>query len=99
VTLPAAAGADATRDRTSRIFLDSYGHALHSEDALGSDRLASYTARGDVAKEWQIVNNAGDLNIGTDDTTDALVTVYRYDALGRQIQVVEPQLLARAIWS
>lgn len=83
--LPAAQGADVNLDRTTRMFLNNHGHAVRTEDANGADRYASYNALGEVAKEWQIVTNSNDAS------TDALVTLYQYDKLGRRTATVEPQ--------
>jgi YD repeat-containing protein len=80
------AGAVNASDRTTRLLLDNYGHALRTQDAAGASRYASYNKRGDVAKEWQYTTNA-------DGATETLVTIHQYDALGRELAVVEPQKL------
>lgn len=80
---------DATKDRVTRMTYDAHGHVTHAEDAKGADRLASYTARGDLAKEWQPVTNA-------DSAVEYRTTLYTYDKLGRQLDVIEPQSYAGA---
>ena len=82
---------NAANDRTTRILVDAFGRAIRTEDAAGNDRFASYTARGEVAKEWQIVTNTND------NTVDAIVTLYEYDKLGRQRFVTEPQRISGGV--
>jgi YD repeat-containing protein len=74
---------DAAHDRTTLLLLDKYGRAIQTQDATGANRFASYDARGQVAKEWQAVTNDG--------VTDYLTTIYKYDRLGQQTHVIEPQ--------
>jgi YD repeat-containing protein len=74
----------ATLDRTTLMAYDSHNHVTHARDAAGGDRYASYTARGEVAKEWQPVKN-------NDNVIETLATFYEYDALGRRTIVREPQ--------
>ncbi len=80
-------------DQKVSLLLDAQGRVLRSEDANGADRFVSYTSRGDVAKEWQIVASLNDVA----GTYDALVTVHEYDKLGRETAVVEPQTLPRDV--
>ena len=82
--IPAAQLVDSTNDRTTRMALDQHGRVIHSEDAKGADRLASYNARGELVKEWQAVTNA-------DSVVEYRTTLYTYDNLGRQLDVTEPQ--------
>lgn len=84
---PSAVPADLDHDRTTLMAYDALNHVIHTRDASGADRYASYTARGDVAKEWQPVTNKND------QVTEYLVTIYDYDALGRQTGITEPQSL------
>ncbi|MFC4314274.1 RES domain-containing protein [Steroidobacter flavus] len=73
-------------DRTTLMSYDSLNRVTHAVDPTGAHRYASYTARGDAAKEWQpVVNN--------DSVTEFVVTLYDYDALGRQTTITEPQSL------
>ncbi len=81
---PTPAAADSTIDRTTRMNVDSHGRVTHTEDGKSADRLASYNARGELVKEWQAVTNA-------DGTVEYRTTLYKYDSLGRQLDVVEPQ--------
>ncbi len=73
-------------DRKTLMRIDSHGHVIHTQDASGAQRHASYNARGEVAKEWQLAVDA-------DGVTDALVTIRQYDKLGQQTAVIEPQRL------
>jgi YD repeat-containing protein len=82
--VPTPQSVDAAKDRVTRMTYDAHGHVTHAEDAKGADRLASYTARGDLAKEWQPVTNA-------DSAVEYRTTLYTYDKLGRQLDVTEPQ--------
>jgi YD repeat-containing protein len=70
-------------DHSSLMLLDVYGRAKRTQDATGAVRHASYNVRGDLAKEWQFVTNA-------DDDQETLVTVHKYDLLGREIETIEP---------
>ncbi len=88
--VPKAAPA-ASSNRVSTFLLDGRNNAIRSSDPLAFTRYASYNARGEVAKEWQIVTNPGDPATSADDRTETLVTLYEYDALGRQTSVKEPQ--------
>ncbi|MEJ1964198.1 MAG: LysM peptidoglycan-binding domain-containing protein [Gammaproteobacteria bacterium] len=81
-----AAVGGANGDQVTRILLDSHGRAIQTQDAAGAQRYASYTERGDVAKEWQLATNA-------DGTVEALVTIHHYDALGQETSSEEPQTL------
>ncbi|MFC4314279.1 hypothetical protein ACFPN2_34765 [Steroidobacter flavus] len=77
--------ADAAHDRVSRFVFDLQGRVVHSEDASGADRFASYNRRGELVKEWQpVVNNDGG--------TDSLVTIYEYDKVGRKTATIEPRI-------
>ncbi len=49
-----------------------------STDASGSNIFSSYTARGETAKQWQVVTNPGSPGV-----SETLVTIYQYDKLGR----------------
>ena len=82
--LPTPFLVDGTKDRTTRMNVDAHGRVTHTEDAKGADRLASYNARGELVKEWQAVTNA-------DSVTEYRTTLYKYDNLGRQLDVIEPQ--------
>ncbi|HEV7609219.1 MAG TPA: hypothetical protein VGO61_17895 [Steroidobacteraceae bacterium] len=75
-------------DQTTTSLLDSAGRTLRVEDPSGADRFLAYTARGDVAKEWQLVTIAGDSPVN-----DAVVTIHQYDKLGREIAMLQPQTL------
>jgi YD repeat-containing protein len=74
-------------DRITRIKYDIFGRAIHTEDGTGADQYASYTKRGEIAKEWQFVTD-------NDNVVEVLVSIYKYDALGQQIAVIEPQSLS-----
>lgn len=79
-------------DRITTFKLDNYGRAVLTQDAKGAQRYAAYTERGEIASEWQWVTVLNADNGMLD--SDQLSTVYRYDALGRQIEVIEPHQVA-----
>ncbi len=81
----AAYGTAVPQDRVTLTQRDINGNAIQTMDADGNSTFTSYDIRGHVAKSWQIVTNPND------GTTDALVTIYEYDALGRLTQVLKPQ--------
>jgi YD repeat-containing protein len=87
--LPTPLAVDGTADQSITTTFDSLGRALHTEDSIGADKYVSYTKRGDVAKEWQIVSNYW--NFAT--RYEALVTIHGYDKLGRETLVLAPQAL------
>ena len=64
-------------DRISRTLVDPFNHAIQSQDANGANSFISYTARGDIGREWQ------PLGPSSWDVTGR-VTGYTYDQLGRQ---------------
>jgi YD repeat-containing protein len=79
-----AAGAfDPDADHSSLMLLDVYGRAKRTQDGAGAVRYASYNARGDMVKEWQFVTNA-------DGVQETLVTIHKYDLLGREIETIQP---------
>ncbi len=78
---PAAANA---KDRNTRILVDAFGRIRRTQDGLNSNQFASYDKLGKAAKEWQPVVNVNGV-------TETLVTLHRYDKLGREIAIVEPQ--------
>lgn len=90
-------------DRRTTILVDGQGNALRTRHARGADdasaandpsredRYASYNIRGDLAKEWQVVVNPNFLVSTSDDITETIVKLYRYDALGQATEVVESQ--------
>jgi YD repeat-containing protein len=84
--VPAPLATNTAADEWTTTKFDSLGRALHTEDSIGADRYISYTKRGDVAKEWQIVTAYGPLY-------EALVTIRDYDKIGREILVRAPQIL------
>ena len=89
-TAATAATPTPTRDRTTTMVVDNRGNAIRTRDATDADRYASYNARGDIAKEWQVVTNA--MGAGTaDDVSETIVKLYRYDAVGQTTQVIESQ--------
>ena len=91
-SLPTAATAPAaTPNRTTTLLLDAHGRAIRTRDASGAERFASYNARGELVKEWQVVTNDGNPSTTADNTSETLVTLYRYDNLGRQKEIIEPQ--------
>lgn len=90
-TLPNAPAGNATLNRITTMQVDAQGHAIRTRDATSADRFASYNIRGDVAKEWQVVVNPYISSATTDDITETKVTVYRYDSVGQQTQVMETQ--------
>jgi YD repeat-containing protein len=83
---PGAAVPGANGDHVTLLQLDSYGNAIRTQDAVGAQRYASFTVKGEVAKEWQLVTNA-------DGVVEAVVTIHQYDKLGRETAIVEPQRL------
>ena len=82
-TAATAASPNATLDRTTTMVVDSRGNAVRTRDATDADRYASYNARGDMAKEWQVVFNPMTPATTTDDVTETIVKLYRYDAVGQ----------------
>jgi large repetitive protein len=85
--LPTAAAAPAASpNRTTTILLDRAGHVIRSTDASGANIFGSYNARGEIAKQWQVVTNPGSPGV-----SETLVTVYQYDKLGRQTATISPQ--------
>jgi YD repeat-containing protein len=74
---------DPNRDRVTKLLVDTHNNVIRTEDASGVDRYARYNERGQVEKEWQRVSSTGPI--------EHLSTIYKYDALGRQIRVIEPQ--------
>jgi YD repeat-containing protein len=76
-------------DRITLAAYDIRDLVVRTLDATGAYSYASYTARGDLAKQWQpTTNNEG--------VTETLVTRYGYDALGRRTQIEQPQTLGGA---
>lgn len=88
--LPDAPAVDGN-DRTTTILVDAQGNALRTRDASGADRYASYNIRGEIAKEWQVVVNPNVSDLPSDDIVETIVKLYRYDAVGQTIEVVESQ--------
>jgi YD repeat-containing protein len=85
--LPTAATAPtATPNRTTTMQLDRAGHVIRSTDATGANMFTSYNARGEIAKQWQVVTNPGSAGV-----SETLVTIYQYDKLGRNTGTVSPQ--------
>jgi YD repeat-containing protein len=78
------------QNRTSRFYYDSHNHVTHSENARGDDEFAVYSAGGKVAKQWQYVRNTNPSPNSADALPQALVSIYEYDRLGRQIRLWEP---------
>lgn len=74
---------DPNRDRVTKLLVDTHNNVIRTEDASGVDRYARYNERGQVEKEWQRVSSTGPI--------EHLSTIYKYDALGRQIGVIELQ--------
>jgi YD repeat-containing protein len=64
---------------------DVYGHVVRARDAMNFVSYASYDRRGNVAKEWRPVTNA-------DGLVETQVKIHRYDALGREVALIEPML-------
>ncbi|RIX79080.1 putative adhesin [Acidovorax cavernicola] len=69
-------------DRLTYTQYDKLGHATQSTDAAGFNHYSSYDARGNVAKEWQLVTD------GSNSST--LFRAYQYDKLGQQTHVIDP---------
>ncbi|HEY4210838.1 MAG TPA: LysM peptidoglycan-binding domain-containing protein [Steroidobacteraceae bacterium] len=101
-SLPTYAALTPNLDRTTQMWVDVNGDVLQTEqlfDTNGADQIvgttiehyASYDSRGNLAKEWQIATNSADPNISA--TTDAIETIYTYDARGNQTAVIQPQQL------
>ena len=90
-TLPTAPTGNSTLNRTTTTLYDGRDKVTASLDATNAMRKASYNARGDLAKEWQRVVNPNVLTATSDDIVETIVTLYRYDALGQQTQIVESQ--------
>src|SRR5262249_18341017 len=61
---------------------DALGRIVQTQDPDFVERYASYTATGQIAKEWQYVQFYGASSY------DALVTIHQYDALDRETDVI-----------
>jgi len=77
-------------DRVTRMQYDLQGRVIRTEDANDVDRFTSYYADGAIAKEWMVVHNLLDPLTSTDDRHESLVTIYKYDAQGQQIETKSP---------
>ncbi len=85
--LPSAATAPtASPDRTTTMLLDRAGRVIRSTDAAGANIFSSYTARGEIAKQWQVVTNPGSPGV-----SETIVSIYQYDKLGRVTATIAPQ--------
>ncbi|MDQ8021661.1 MAG: LysM peptidoglycan-binding domain-containing protein [Moraxellaceae bacterium] len=82
-------GASSATDRSTKFLFNKHGNIIRTEDGAGIDRYASYNLSGQIAKEWQYITNASG-------ATETIVTIRRYDALGQEIAIVEPQRIAVA---
>ena len=80
-----AAGAS-YQDRVTRMQVDRFGHVMHTLDATGADRYASYNERGQVAKEWTARIPGMEPRWVPEDTR---ATDYSYDKLGRRTDARE----------
>jgi len=81
---------DGDPDRVTRMQVDRYGHIMHTVDATGANRYASYNARGQVAKEWTAyVGSTPTLALALGGTEYPRATVYSYDRLGRRTDARE----------
>ncbi|OJZ07381.1 MAG: hypothetical protein BGP22_17795 [Variovorax sp. 67-131] len=70
-------------DRTSYAQYDLLGRVVQSTDAMGVNHYNNYNDRGQLTEEWQYVR-------GGDKTQQRLFRRHEYDALGRQVRVIEP---------
>jgi len=77
-------------DRTTRMLVDVMGNIIQTQDASGANHYASYTARGEVAREWQPVDLYG-YNYPA-----IYFSIYGYDRLGRRTSTLEPRYVANA---
>jgi YD repeat-containing protein len=78
-----AVAGGSSADRTTLTAYDRHGNAIETTDADGNSQFMSYTAAGQLAKDWQSVR-------GNDGVVHTLYTVYQYDALGRQTAIITP---------
>ncbi|MDQ0045676.1 LysM peptidoglycan-binding domain-containing protein [Variovorax boronicumulans] len=70
-------------DRLTYTQYDKLGHATQSTDAAGFNHYSSYDARGNVAKEWQLVTDGSNVS-------STLFRAYQYDKLGQQTHIIDP---------
>jgi len=80
-------------DRLTQSVYDKFGRLIHNQDASGAQRFASYSKRGDLAKEW-LPTVWADPNGNS--LTETVVTYYGYDKLGRRTATVQPQSVGAA---
>lgn len=71
-------------DRVTETEYDLHGHATKVTDAEGYEHFMSYDAHGQLVKQWQGVAGNGE------EGTHTLYTLFKYDALGRQTDIVTP---------
>ncbi|WP_140637483.1 RHS repeat protein, partial [Methylibium rhizosphaerae] len=69
--------------RYTRTQYDSHGRAIEVRDAEGRSTYSSYDRAGRLAKQWQSVTNG-------DGVLQTTYKVFVYDALGRQVDLIEP---------
>jgi len=72
-------------DRTTLYYRDALGRAIQTQDPTGVQTYDSYTATGQLAKEWQYVTD-NDGFVGT------IMQIHQYDALGRETDLIESQV-------
>ncbi|QNB08849.1 LysM peptidoglycan-binding domain-containing protein [Herbaspirillum frisingense] len=71
------------QDRIALTQYDRFSHATQVTDAGGVNHYSSYDARGNLAKEWQVVT-------GNDGVAHTLFKAYQYDRLGQRTHVIDP---------
>ncbi|MFC4312678.1 DUF6531 domain-containing protein [Steroidobacter flavus] len=73
------------------------GQAVDSNNASYAVRHVAYTKRGEIAKQWQTIQTVNpDTTSGAPAyISETISSTQYYDALGRQIRIVEPQAAGR----
>ena len=79
-------------DRINNVKYDSWGRAVESTDALNNVQYMSYDANGNLAKQWQSVNDG-------DGLTRTSFKAFRYDKLGQLVNTIEPGSYGVSIFS
>ncbi|WP_459569053.1 carbohydrate-binding protein, partial [Cupriavidus sp. 8B] len=74
---------DSAADHVTLNQYDSHGNVIQTADANGVSHYLSYDALGHLAKQWLGVT-------GNDGVTHTLFTLFQYDALGRQTDIITP---------
>ena len=71
-----------TNDRTTRTQYDVLDRAIRRQDAVGNNSFVSYTARGEVGREWR----------GLGGSSGVAIKINEYDELGHLIRETTPRI-------